>query len=121
MIKEKMYFYPSFSWLGYTQYFVFKCGVAEYWRSRVLFSAIPNYDFSIVFGHEASHVSPCRYTTLSLSNNDDERAPLFLEHSEGRFTHEALEGQMIDGRHLVMERSFHSQDEVSLMSISQLK
>ena len=58
---------------------------------------------------------------FSLSSSDDERAPLFLENSEGIFTHEALEGQMIEGRHLVMESTFCFQDEFSLMSISQLK
>ena len=58
---------------------------------------------------------------LSLSSSDDERAPLFLEHLEGSFIHEALEGKMIDGRHIAMEITFHCQDKASLMSISQLK
>ena len=95
-----------------------KYGIAEDGRSTFLFNTVSDYDFSIVCGHETTHVSPCRSTTLSLSNSDDERDPLFLEHSEGSFTHEELEGQMIDGRHIVMEITFHYQNEVFLMSSS---
>ena len=121
LIKENMYCYPSLSWLSYTQQFVLKCGVVEDGRSTILFNIVPDYEFSIICGHETTHVSPCISTTMLLSNSDEMRAPLFLEHSKGSFTHEALEGQMIDGRHIVMESTFHCQDEVSLMSISQLK
>ena len=70
---------------------------------------------------ETAYVLPCRSTTLSLSSSDEMRAPLFLKHSKGSFTHEALEGRMIDGIHLVMESTFHYQDEVFLMRSSRLK
>ena len=65
-----------------------KCGVAEDGMSTILFSTMPNFEFSIVCDHEIAHVSPCRSTALSLCSSDDERAPLFLENLEGRFTHE---------------------------------
>ena len=73
-----------------------KCGFAEDGRSTVIFSIVPDHEFSIVCVHETTHVSPCRSTMLSLSSSDDERAPLFLDNSKGSFTHESLEGKMID-------------------------
>ena len=98
-----------------------KCGVSKDGMSTVLFSRMSNYELKIVHGHEIIDVSPCRSTTMSLNISDEMRDPLFLGNSEGKFTHEALEGHMIDGRHLMMEIIFHYQDGVFLMSISQIK
>ena len=58
---------------------------------------------------------------MSLSSSDNEGAPLFLEHYEGSFTHEAMKINMINGRHIEMRNLFSFLDDTFLMSISHLK
>ena len=58
---------------------------------------------------------------LVLSSSDNGGAPLFLEHSEGSFTHEAMEVKMINGRHPEMRNIFSFLYDTFSMSISQLK
>ena len=70
---------------------------------------------------ETSHVLPCRSTLLSLSNSDKEGAPLFLEHSEGSFTHESMEVKITNCIHLEMRNLFSFLDDTFSMSISFLK
>ena len=79
------------------------------------------YEINIVPCFETTYAPPCRFTTLSLSNNDNEGAPLFLEHSEGSFTHEAMEVKMINGRHLEMRNLFSFLDDTFSMSISHIR
>ena len=79
---------------------------------------ITSYEIIIVPFFETTYVLPYRSTTLSLSSSDNERAPSFLEHSEGSFTHEAMEVKMINGRHLEMRNPFSFLDDPFSMSIS---
>ena len=112
--------YPSFSWMDYIQPCELKCRVLENGMSIIL-CTMTGYEISIVPCFETIYVLPCRSTTLSLSSSDNEEAPLFLEHSEGSFTHEAMEDKMMNGRHLDMRNIFSFLDDTFSMSISQLK
>ena len=58
---------------------------------------------------------------VSLSSCENEEAPSFLEHYEGRFIHEAMEVKIVDGRHLEMRNIFSLLDDPFSMSISILK
>ena len=75
-----------------------------------------DYKMNVVPCFETVHVLPCRSTALSLSCYDKEGTSSFLEHSEGSFIHEAMEVNMINGRHLKMRSSFL--DDPFSMSIS---
>lgn len=90
LINEDMYNYPILSLLSYTQHFLLKCGFLEDGMIIVLINTMLGYEFSIVYGHEKTAAPSCRSGALSLRSNDEMRAPLFLEHSEENFTHEAL-------------------------------
>ena len=87
----------------------------------MILCTITGYEISIVPCFETAHVLPCRSTTLSLSSSDNEGAPLFLGHSKGSLTHEAMKLKMINGRHLEMRNIFSFLDDTFSMSISQLK
>ena len=123
MFKEEMYSHPSFSVLSYKQHFVLKCGVSEDRMSIVLISPMQDYDFNIVYGevHEIVDAPSWRSATLSLRSSDELGAQLFFENFDDRFTYEALDGQIVDGRNLVMDNIFHYRDGAFLMSISHLK
>ena len=58
---------------------------------------------------------------LLICNSEKKRTHSLWEQSYGSFTHEAMERQMIDGRHLEMGNIFPFQDDSFLMSISQFK
>ena len=87
----------------------------------MILRTITGYEISIMPRFETTHLLPCRYTTLSLSGCEDEEAPLFLEHSEGSFTHEAMEVNMINGRHLKMRYNSSFLDDTFSMSPPLLK
>ena len=75
--------------------------------SIVLISTMLVYEFNIVYGHETTYAPSLRSTKLSLRTNDELGGQLFLEHFDDRFTHEALDGKMIVGRHLMMDSILH--------------
>ena len=112
--------YPSSSLLSYIQPFELKCRVSENGMSMIL-CTITGYEISIAPCFEITHVLPCRSTAFSLSSSDNEATPLFLEHSEGSFTHEEMEVKMIYGRHLEMRNIFSFLDDPFSISISQFK
>ena len=117
LIKEEMKRYPILSWMDYIQPFELKCRVAENGMSMIL-CTMTSYEISIVPCFETVYVLPYRSTTLSLSSSDNEEAPLFLEHFEGGFTHEEMEVNMIDGRHIEMINIFSFLDDPFSMRIS---
>ena len=112
--------YPSFSWMSEIQPLELKCRISEEGMSMIL-CTMSGFGISIVPCFEIAHVLPCRSTTLSLSSCVKEGAPLFLEHSKGSFTHEAMEDKMMNGRHLDMRNLFSFLDDTFSMSISKLK
>ena len=79
------------------------------------------YDFSIVSCLEKTKTPLWRLTTLSMSNSEKKRTHSLWEQSNGSFIHEAMEENMIDGRHLEIGNLFPFQDDSFSMSISQLK
>ena len=79
------------------------------------------YEISIVPFFETVYVLPCRSTTLSLSSSDNEEAPLFLDHSEGSFTHKEMEVKMLNGINIAMRNILSFLDDTLSMSISYLK
>ena len=89
LIKEDMKGYPNLSWMNYIQPLQLKFRVLEEGMSMILFT-MNVYEIIIVPCFETVDVFPCRSTSLSLSRSDNNEAPLFLEHSEGSFTHEAM-------------------------------
>ena len=115
-----MKIYPSLSWMDYIQPFELKFRVAQNGMSIILCTMI-GYEISIVPFFETTYVLLCRSIALSLSSSDNEEAPLFLEHSELSFTHEAMGVKMMNGRHLEMRNIFSFLDDTFSMSISQLK
>ena len=120
LVKEEVKKSPSSSFLSYIQPFELKCRVSEN-RISMILCKITGYEINIVPCFETVDVLPCRSTTLSLSCSDNDEAPLFLEHSESRFTHEAMEVKMVDGRHLEIRNLFSFLDDTFSMRISQLK
>ena len=120
LIKEGMKIYPSLSWMDYIQPLEFKCRVSEEGMSMIL-CTMAGCEISIVPFFETTYVLPCKSRALSLSSSDNEEAPLFLEHYEGSFTHEAMEDKMVNGRHLEMRNVFSFLDDNFSMSISRLK
>ena len=109
--------YPNSSLLSYIQSFELKCGVLEDGMSMLL-CTIAGYEPSIVPCIEASHVSPCRSTMLLMSSSEKNRTHSLGEHSNGKLIHEAMEGKMIDGRHLEMRNIFYFLDDTFSMRIS---
>ena len=99
LIKKEMKSYPSLSLMEYIKPFELKCRVLENGMSMIL-CTMTGYEISIMPCFETAHVLPCRSTMLSLSSSDNEGASLFLDHSEGSFTHEVMEVKTINGRHL---------------------
>ena len=87
----------------------------------MILRAIIGYEINIVPCFETVYVLPCISTTLSLRSSDNDEAPLFLEHFEGSFTHEEMEDNMMNGRHLDMRNIFSFLDDTFSMSTSQLK
>ena len=79
------------------------------------------YEISIVPFFETVYVLPCRSTGMSLRSTDNDEAPLFLEHSEGSFTHEAMEDNMMNGIHLDMRNLFSFIDDTFSMRTLLLK
>ena len=112
--------YPSLSWMDYIQPLELKCRVSEEGMSMIL-STMTGYEISIVPYFETVYVLPYRSTMLSLNSSDNEETPLFLEHSEGSFTHDEMEVKMMNGRPLEMINIFSFLDDTFSMSISQLK
>lgn len=87
----------------------------------MILCTVVGYEFSIVPFFKTIHVSPCRPTTLSMSNSEEKRTHSLWEHSNGSFIHEAMEENMIDGRHIEMRNIFSFLGDTFSMSISQLK
>ena len=112
--------YPTLSCMNCIQPLELKCRVSEEGMSIIL-CTMTGYEISVVPCFETTHILSCRSTMLSLSSCDNDAAPSFLEHSEGSFTHEAMEVKMINDRHLEMRNIFYFLDDTFLMSISQLK
>lgn len=84
-----------------------KSGVSEDRMSIVLIGKMTGYEFNIVHGHETTDARTWSSVVLSLGRSDELGAQIFLENSDDCSTHEALEGQMIVGRHLMMDSIFH--------------
>ena len=57
---------------------------------------------------------------LSLSSSDELGAQLILRHSDDQHTCVAVDRQMVDGEHLMMDDIFHYYDGYFLMSTSHL-
>ena len=113
--------YPSLSWMDYIQPLELKCRVSEEGMSIIL-CTMTGCGISIVpFFESTTCVLPYRSTMLSLNSSDNEETPLFLDHSEGSFTHDEMEVKMMNGRPLEMINIFSFLDDTFSMSISQLK
>ena len=87
----------------------------------MILCTITTCEISIFPRFETAHVLPCKSTALSLSSCENKEAPSSLDHSEGSFTHEAMEVKMINGRHPEMRNIFSFLNDPFSMSITQLK
>ena len=118
--KEEMYSHLVISFLSCIQHFGLECRVLEDRMRIILINPMQNCMFNIVHDHEKTYAPSWRSFVLSLRSSDKLGAQLLLEHSNDLSTCIALDRQMVDGRHLMMDDISHYYDGSFLMRTSHL-